>query len=185
MNRGMTLVEVLVSLALLSALSLASLGWTQMTRDLARSVEPIAWNAAADRVMQQISNDLTTGDFSPSDEEELPTAPTTVTATQKRRVSVESGSLLRIRTRSRSESSGEVTREFFRRGDGTLMVRENARERVFVDRVASWRCELRERPSKRPAEVERWLDVSLTADDGGGEESRSFFLGVFRTEDRR
>src|SRR5262245_54931208 len=84
MSRGMTLLEVLVSLVLLSALSLASLAWTRVARELGSSVQPLSWMSAAENVLEQVGLDLTTGDFEPAEDEKDP------------RVSVTDKSVLRI-----------------------------------------------------------------------------------------
>jgi prepilin-type N-terminal cleavage/methylation domain-containing protein len=64
MTRGMTLLEVLVSLTLLGVLSIAAAGLTQLAagagRDIARDER---WQAAAEAVLDAIARDLETRDI--------------------------------------------------------------------------------------------------------------------------
>jgi prepilin-type N-terminal cleavage/methylation domain-containing protein len=91
MKRGMTLIEVLVSLTLLTAVTAASAAWTTIAGHATSThLEPGRWRSAATSVLQLIHDDIGTGDFEPqstrSPEKESP------------RVIVEGGTLS-IRTR--------------------------------------------------------------------------------------
>ena len=62
---GMTLLELVVSLGLLSAMMLVVVSWTQVSgRHLTRAVEPARWERSAAAVLQSIQDDLLIGDFS-------------------------------------------------------------------------------------------------------------------------
>ena len=96
MRRGLTMIEVLVALGLLSALVLTLTSWIQTTARAGTLAEPGRWHVAAKAVLQLIHDDLKTGDF--------------LTEQQRRRnrqprVMVENGSL-RIDTRASSSGGG-------------------------------------------------------------------------------
>jgi hypothetical protein len=60
----MTMIEMLVALALLGAITAAIVSWIQVTIHAgARYAEPARWSAAADAVLQRIHDDIVTGDF--------------------------------------------------------------------------------------------------------------------------
>ena len=60
----MTMIELLVSLALLGAITAAIVSWIQVTIHTgARCSEPARWAGAAEAVLQRIQDDLVTGDF--------------------------------------------------------------------------------------------------------------------------
>jgi prepilin-type N-terminal cleavage/methylation domain-containing protein len=62
-RRGMTLVEVLGSLALLGALALASLAWTRVAiNGTAAALLRLRWERSAAAVLDLIGDDLRTGD---------------------------------------------------------------------------------------------------------------------------
>jgi type II secretory pathway component PulJ len=179
----MTLLEVLISLALLSALAVASLGFARAARDLTRSAEPITWLAAAERVLELIKDDITTGDFSPSEEEETAAATT-------EKITVQDG-VLRVRTRSRTSPRGAITRETFRRReDGRLVATESGLSepahdkseegpRVLLGGVSGWVCQIDEQPSADGGDVrvQRWLVVRIDSKDGLSRSAR-IFLGT-------
>ncbi|MEQ8764770.1 MAG: prepilin-type N-terminal cleavage/methylation domain-containing protein [Planctomycetota bacterium] len=101
---GVTLLEMLIALSLLSSVMIASLAWmTSATRRVSRVSEPLAWTTAADRLLQLIADDLSTGD-----------APLGGTAPSK--VLVPQGDLLHIRTRVRAGRRGPVQRVYSHRG---------------------------------------------------------------------
>ncbi len=138
-QQGMTLVEVLVSLGLLSVLMLAVVSWTQVSgRELASAVEPARWERAAAAVLQSIQDDLLIGDFQGKDDETP-------------RVRIDAGQLV-IPTRRGSYPGGPLLREYaMDRAAGTLIVTErtsvNRRPdqtyaRLLLGDVADWRCRL-------------------------------------------
>ncbi len=68
-TRGLTLVELLLTLGLLGSLSLALAAWTTTTSRLAGKITPeVRWRAAAAATLRQIGDDLFSGDI-PSGEE--------------------------------------------------------------------------------------------------------------------
>ena len=138
-QQGMTLVEVLVSLGLLSAVMLGVVSWTQVSgRELAAAVEPARWERAAAAVLQSIQDDLLIGDFQ-AEGAETP------------RVRIDEGQLV-IPTRRGSHPGGPLVREYaFDRAAGTLVATERTRverrpdqtaARLLLGDVADWRCSL-------------------------------------------
>ena len=91
MRRGLTMVELLLAVSLLTPITLAIAAWTQVAaRASASAAEPMRWRAAAEAALQLIHDDLVTGDFA-----EGPTDP----SSHESHVEVDDGSL-RIRTRA-------------------------------------------------------------------------------------
>ena len=73
MKRGLTLIELLMALSLLSMLMIAVASWVQTTaRTTVEFAEPLQWNSAAEAVMQLIHDDLTLGDFELSSKMQRP-----------------------------------------------------------------------------------------------------------------
>lgn len=138
-QQGMTLVEVLVSLGLLSAVMLAVVSWTQVSgRELALAIEPARWERAAAAVLQSIQDDLLIGDFQGNGE-------------QSPRVRIDAGQLV-IPTRRGSYPGGPLVREYaIDRAAGTLIATErtsverrpdHTKARLLLGDVADWRCSL-------------------------------------------
>jgi prepilin-type N-terminal cleavage/methylation domain-containing protein len=66
MTRGMTLIEVLISLALLTAVVSAAAAWTTIVgHATSTTLEPSRWRSAARNALQLIHDDILTGDFEP------------------------------------------------------------------------------------------------------------------------
>lgn len=64
MRRALTMIEMLLSLSLLSLLMLAVAAWTQTTaRASVAYTEPQRWQLAAQAVLQLVHDDLVTGDY--------------------------------------------------------------------------------------------------------------------------
>ena len=165
MRRGLTMIEVLVALGLLSALVLTLTSWIQTTARAAALAEPVRWHVAAEAVLQLIHDDLMTGDF--------------LTEQQKRRrrqprVMVENGSL-RIDTRASSSGggggptfhhyaldafTGELTRTH-----GPKLGRKTTR--LLLDKVTTWLC--------AQDEERTMLTVSITS-GAGRSIQRSYLL---------
>jgi hypothetical protein len=102
LEAGMTLIEVLLAITLLTAILLAALSWTRTSGVLvARTSGSARWEAAAESVFQLIDTDLRTGDFltEPGDLQPFP------------QVRVE-GDRLFVQTRSRRPGGGGVIREY-------------------------------------------------------------------------
>ncbi len=62
-RRGLTMIEVLVALGLLSAIMLTVISWIQTTARASTLAEPMRWRVAAQAVLQLIHDDLMTGNF--------------------------------------------------------------------------------------------------------------------------
>ena len=150
-HQGMTLVEVMVSLCLLSAVMLAVVSWTQISgRSLASAVEPARWERSAAAALQSIQDDLLMGDFQAGDIE-------------TRRVRMEQGRLV-IPTRRGSPPGGPLVREYaLDRGAGTLIATERiaverrpdqTEARLLLGNVANWRCILEENEEGKRLRVE-------------------------------
>ncbi len=93
---GLTMVELLISLALLSLITAAGVGWLQTTT--ARGVieaDDVRWLAAAERTLQRIAESIVVGDVDPDD--------------RKSRIQVTDGAL---RIVSREPNAGRVTHSF-------------------------------------------------------------------------
>lgn len=153
MRRGLTMVELLLAVSLLTPITLAIAAWTQVAaRASASAAEPMRWRAAAEAALQLIHDDLVTGDFSggPTDR-----------SSQQSRVEVVDG-MLRIRTRATPGSwtapapgrvtPGSVTgpathRYIFDAFSGELRLRQRTAHgaqsiRTLLDRVRQWQCEI-------------------------------------------
>lgn len=97
-DRGMTLVEMLLALTLLSSLGAAMASWSVFAlRGATEGREPIQWRAAVDRVFLQIEEDLLVGDGDQSD--------------RAGRVEVFDGGL-QLRTRRSPPDGGPVVHEY-------------------------------------------------------------------------
>ncbi len=156
--RGLTMVELLVALALLSAIMLGVSSWVGATARASTSVaEPVRWTSAAEAALQRIHDDVVAGDFDESDE-----------PPENRRVQVD-GDILRIRTRSSwigdvVDSGGAVTHEYvLDRFSNEMQLVEpdsaGAEHRyLLVDHVGSWSAQLDEETGV--------LTVDITSTDG-------------------
>ena len=149
MKRGLTMVELLLALSLLSVIMLAVASWTQVTANAAASMAgPVRWRAASEAVFQLIHDDLVSGDFGGG-------AP---------RVDVVDG-VFRVTTRATgfSDLVGAVTHRYRHRADSRELLLEERvsdgrrRTRVLLDDVSEWRCEI--------DPEERLLTVMLASGD--------------------
>ncbi|MCH8166198.1 MAG: prepilin-type N-terminal cleavage/methylation domain-containing protein [Planctomycetes bacterium] len=140
MRRGLTMVELLLALSLLSAILLATASWTQVAaRTTADSIYPVRWRAAAQAVLQLIHDDLVTGDFTDTQRGRR---------NQNARVAVVNGAL-RIRTRAIGHT-GDVTglaihRYAFDAYSGQLRLDQQTvtgtrYTRPLLDQVQEWQC---------------------------------------------
>lgn len=147
LDRGLTMVELLVALALLSAITLGVGSWVGATARASTSVvEPVRWASAAEAALQRIHDDVMVGDFDERDE-----------SPENRRVHVD-GDILRIRTRSSSiidlegsgSSGGVVTHEYvLDRFSNELHLRQRndagtEHRYLLVDQVGAWSAQLDE-----------------------------------------
>ena len=164
MRRGLTMIEVLVALGLLSALVLTLTSWIQTTARASTLAEPLRWRVAAEAVLQLIHDDLMTGDF--------------LTEQQRRRnrqprVMVENGSL---RIRTRAVQGGDETGPTVHRYELDALTSELGRTnepkrgrrtaRLLLDDVDSFNC--------RIDEERTILTVSITF--GAGQSIRRSYL---------
>lgn len=146
MRRGLTMVELLLAVSLLTPITLAIAAWTQVAaRASASAAEPMRWRAAAEAALQLIHDDLVTGDFS-----EGPTDP----SSHESHVEVVDG-MLRIRTRATPGSwtapgnvTGPATHGYiFDAYSGELRLRQRKAHgeqsiRPLLNRVRRWQCEI-------------------------------------------
>lgn len=156
MNRGLSLVEMLVALSLLGALMLALVSWTRLGLGSTQTtVEHERWNASAEAVLQLVQDDLLSGDFPAPSEEP--------------RVECEAGEL-HVRTRRLRPPGGVVLREYaLDPVRGRLTVRERAptgsrsasadlEPTILLEHVRDWSCTLDEEEAR--------LEVKLRSADG-------------------
>jgi len=127
MSRGMTMLEVLVALSLLAALSVAAAGWIQVA---ARACGPtqgrLRWQGAADAVLQLIADDLATGDFQ------------TGLATRDRVTAFER----RLTVWTREHGHAERHTYSYSPSGGTLALAGADGDRPLLTRVSAWSCAL-------------------------------------------
>ena len=155
MRRGLTMVETLVSLGILSALLLVVAAWTRVaTQASAAAAATGHWELAAEAVLDLIHVDLESGDA-------VPARPGRGQPDQ--RVAVEDGAL-RIRTRSTGtgDARGSAIHSYILRS-GTLRREQRAddgnhRERPLLDDVSAWTCEI--------DKEERLLSIAITTHAG-------------------
>ncbi|MEW6747694.1 MAG: prepilin-type N-terminal cleavage/methylation domain-containing protein [Planctomycetota bacterium] len=127
-TRGLTMIELLLALSLLSAILLATFSWTQITgRALADGGRKARWERAATALLRVIHDDLACGDFL---EEEHEGSPTT------ERISVAEGTF-RVVTRS---GGLPIERQYsFVKGDAAVTLEEpSSRARALLGEVADF-----------------------------------------------
>jgi prepilin-type N-terminal cleavage/methylation domain-containing protein len=104
MTRGLTLIEVLISLTLLAVVISATAAWTSIAgHATSTNLEPGRWRSAANNVVELIHDDLVTGDFEPLSSR--------TSAKRQPRVTVED-SKLSIRTRIASSDGVSLMRQY-------------------------------------------------------------------------
>lgn len=158
---GMTILELLLALALLGALSALLTSWVVTISRLSSEHGPrVEWRSAAERVMGVIEDDLACGDFQMQDRK----------TSKKSRIEVLEPSRLRIATRTTSEGisapAGPATHEFrFDRSSGMLRLSVasgtqsgSTTARPLLNDVADWSVELNEK--------ERILSVTIQSQSG-------------------
>ncbi len=136
MKRGLTMIELLLALSLLTMVMLAVASWTQVTAQAsATAAGPARWQAAAGAVLQLVHDDLATGDFG--------------TNSPGTRVAVIDG-VLQIRTRAGASSDlvGPVTHhyKFDPHAHEVQLEQRKAsgqrRTHLLLDGVDEWQCEI-------------------------------------------
>lgn len=162
-RRGLTMIEVLVALGLLSALVFTLTSWIQTTARASTLAEPVRWRVAAEAVLQLIHDDLMTGDFLSEQPRRRNRHP---------RVMVEDGSL-HIVTRASSGGGGTTVHHYaldaftgeLTRTHGPKLGRHTTR--LLLDDVRNWNC--------RIDEERTMLTVSITS-GAGPSIQRSYLL---------
>lgn len=146
-RRAMTLIELLAAVSLLGLVILAMAGWTQTAARTAASVGPaLHWEQAAEAVLDQIHQDLTTGDLWQSN--------------SNRRIQIVDDQLT-IRTRDRGQSRHIYTFDqqtnrlsLKREADGT----DKQPTSLLIEEVSSWLIDLDEDTNE--------LRIAITSIDG-------------------
>ena len=125
-RRGLTLIELLLSLLLLTAVAGASASWMSFAARSAESTKPERWRASAERVLGLIEQDLLTGDFEiiPSRRERDP---------ELAKVRIESEDLI-VRTRDR----GPAEHRYHLDDDHHRLMLEAADERALLGEVSAF-----------------------------------------------
>ena len=153
--RGLTMVELLVALALLSAIMLGVSSWVGAAARASTAVaEPVRWVSAAEAALQRIHDDVMVGDFDESNE-----------SPENRRVQVDDDTLS-IHTRGgwSDDIVGAATHEYaFDRRSNELQVVQRVHagsehQYLLVDQVGSWSAQLDEETGV--------LAVTITSTDG-------------------
>ena len=126
-GRGLTLVEVLVSLSLLSSLMLVASWWVvEFARNAFPLEERLRWESCAREVLCRIAEDAQIGDLAPS---------------ETSKVEIEDGHL-RIWTRVAGADGGAVLHDYHSTGDKLLLsvtaVLAPVSEGVLLERVTHW-----------------------------------------------
>ena len=164
-RHGLTMIEVLVALGLLSALVLTLTSWIQTTARAGALAEPMRWRVAAEAVLQLIHDDLMTGDF----QSEQPRR-----RSRQPRVMVENGSL-RIDTRASVSGGGggpTVHHYALNAFTGELTRTHGAKlgrkaTRLLLDKVDTWLC---------AQDEERTMLTVIITSDAGQSVQRSYLL---------
>jgi prepilin-type N-terminal cleavage/methylation domain-containing protein len=153
-HRGMTLIELILSLSLLSGLMVVSASWMRIAvRDVPSHAHPVREQACIVAVLDQITRDCQTGDF------------TTQDGSQPRVVT--SGNTLRVRTRSAGR--GPVVHTYTQRhasGELWLEIETESKrlERPLLSNLDRFECELIE-SSTEAGELSR-LSVQIIMHSG-------------------
>ena len=134
MKRGLTLLELMLSISLLSLLMLAVVSWsTAAARSYSLLSERVVWRTTAGAALQVIADDLRAGDFG--------------SRLRSPKVAVR-GSTLTIQTRDSagSEAPGPLVRAYGHEArTGEVQVRERRigapqQTRTLVGGVSEWKC---------------------------------------------
>jgi prepilin-type N-terminal cleavage/methylation domain-containing protein len=144
--RGMTMLEVLLALTLLSTVSVAVATWLEISGRMSRDVDgQVAWERSAAAALRQIESDLLVGDLRQREDEP--------------RVEVIPRG---VRIRTRATGIGSVTREYVLEPEESRLVRRDAssrsEERLLLVGVEAIACGW--------DEAEEILSVELVSDRG-------------------
>lgn len=156
---GLTLIETIASLALLSVLAVAAFGWVVTSqKTLAETSESVEWKRAAHAALLQLHDDLRIGQARIWEDDALRTWPT---IGESGRSEVE-----RIALRSIVPGSGSVEILYrFDRESALLTRRIDGRDRVLVGRVASLTLELID-PQRDDGVKPRLIAISMASEEG-------------------
>lgn len=154
MRRGLTLIEMLLSLALCAAIIAGMAGWMQLSLRPDDSCARIAWERAAEAIMLAISDDLATCDRAPQSSRALRNS-------AHDQIAASTGEL---RLRTRSPSTGNISsteKRYVFDGSSQNLVSEHGgaggRRRILTD-VASFEASI--------DQSQRILTITLTSCDG-------------------
>lgn len=159
MRNGLTMIELLLALSLLSALVLVIASWTQVAAQAsARGAAPMRWRPATEAVLTLIHDDIACGDFTGKPRRRGAAEP---------RVEAVDGVLL-IRTRA----AGSVTNRYVFDPSAQELRFEQSRQgrpsvRPLIRRVAEWDCRIDPEATL--------LTVRMTSDTGD-DVARSYVL---------
>lgn len=174
MRRALTLMELLLALALLAALTAGLSAWIHATTALSLTARhEVEWHQATEAAFRLIEDDLTQGDVSSSDLSPSARGGATARATGPR-IYAENGRLL---IKTRVPGTGATTRVFDRDGqyDWLYCVSHDPSGEIstrrLVDSVAVFECELDTNEARQVAH----LIISITSTDGDTV-SRTFLL---------
>ncbi len=156
--RGMTMLELLMALAILSALVLTLAAWTRVAGDLsAASAAEMRWRHAAEAVLALVHDDLAAGDLQGDQDQE--------------RVEIKD-TVLRISTRPTTEGDirgrGLVRHRYLldplsaRLALESMTDRDERRTRPLIDGVGGWVCEIDEERSVLRVTIESVEGTALT-----------------------
>ncbi len=165
MRRGLTMIEVLVALGLLSTVIFTLTSWIHSTARASTLAEPVRWHVAAEAALQLIHDDLMTGDFLTEQQRRKRRQP---------RVMVENGSL---RIRTRADQGGDETGPTIHRYELDTVTDELGRSnepkrmrhttRLLLDQVDTWLC---------AQDEERTMLTVIITSDAGQSIQRSYLL---------
>jgi prepilin-type N-terminal cleavage/methylation domain-containing protein len=145
MRRGLTMLELLISLALLALMLGVVMTWTRTAANASVLIQPARLRHAAQAVFDLIQQDLLVGDFPTESQRQRSQGPS-----GQDRIEIADGALLRVRTRGCTPASGgAVTHEYRfdpQRRELSLVGIDHqghrAEPRLLVDGIDQWTCDL-------------------------------------------
>lgn len=159
-RRGLTMIELLLALGLLSMVMTVVAFWTQTAaRSSVTLAEPARWRMAAQAVLDIVHDDIASGDFEPMNERDK---------AEKPRVTVGANEL-DIKTRSRRPFQHSYRWDLVHNQLNLMETDRQGEQRIrlLLDQVGGWECEIDER--------KELLTVSIKS-LGGQMVKRSFIL---------
>jgi prepilin-type N-terminal cleavage/methylation domain-containing protein len=145
MKRGLTMLELLISLALLALMIGVVMTWTRTAASASALAQPARVRHAVQSVFDLVQQDLLVGDFPPESQRQRSQRPS-----GQDRVEVADGAMLRVRTRDCTPGNGgAVTHEYHfdpQRHELSLVGIDHqghrAEPRLLVDSINQWTCDL-------------------------------------------